>query len=199
MGHGFLFLKCRSTTKFIACCATLMLATACERVPSGAHFERIREPMPWGIFLSEQKLTFPWVPLSAAGQYRWCFENLSFTGSSAQVLLQVVSGKPFDPRKVGGTASLRITNSAGRVGYQAEGALRDTDCCDVPGRNRWVSEYFRYSSGPARDVESAYFGEPELEVKVGSFGSYCAALAISQANPNVGDTKARVVLQSGWK
>lgn len=197
--HRLLSLKCRSTVGAIACCAALMLAAGCERVPSGAHFERTRAPMPFGIFLSDQRLTFPWVPLSSTGNYRWCFANLGFSGSSAQVFLEVLSGQPFDPRNVGGAARVRITDSASRVAYQAVGPLRDTDHLDVRGRNRWVSEYFHYSSGPPRDKKSAYFGEPEFRAKIGGFGSYCVALSISQASPNVQDTQTRVVLQSGWK
>jgi hypothetical protein len=175
-------------------CAVVIVAAGCARVPSGAHFQRTG-----GFFLSAQKLALPWVPLSSVGDYRWCFGNLSFSASSAQVLLEVVGSKAFDPRNAGGSAAVTITDSSGRLEYQAEGALRDADCCDVPGRNRWVSEYFHYSSGPATDAKSAYFGSPEIRSKIGGFNSYCVALRITQASTEVTGGQARVALQSGWK
>jgi hypothetical protein len=172
-----------------------MLAGGCAKVPPGAHFER--RP-PWSI-LTDQKLTLPWVPLSSTGRYRWCFANLGFSGSRAQVLLEVAGSKPFDPRNVGGSVTVTIINSAGRVDYQAAGVLRDAECCDVPRLNRWVSEYFHYSPGPASDTKSTYFGKPEIYVGVRTFGSYCAELQISESSTEVADGQARVILQSSWK
>ena len=188
-----------SAIKAVSVWVLVVIVGGCARVPSGGHFERTRAPMPWGIALSDQKLTLPWVPLSSAGEYKWCFANLGFTGSSAQVLLEVAGSKPFDPRNAGGTATMTITNSAGQVDYQTTGTLRDTDCCDLPGLNRWVSEYFHYSAGPAIDTTAAYFGKPEIRAKVRRFGSYCVALKISKGSTEVKDGQVRIILQSGWK
>src|SRR5579863_1639644 len=59
----------------------LLTVTGCAKVPAGAKFEVTRGPLPLGFFLTDQKLTLPWIPLSSTGQYKWCFANLSFSGS----------------------------------------------------------------------------------------------------------------------
>ena len=175
----------------------LLLVAGCAKIPDEGKFEQTRGPMPLGIFLTDQKLTLPWIPLSSTGNYEWCFANLSFSGSSAQVLLEIVSGKPFDPRNVGGAVTLGIADSHGRVVYESEGRLRDSE--NMTGQHdRWVSEYFHYSSGPATDLKSAYLGNPEIRASIGSFGRYCAVLKISEVS-TVADAQARLVLQSGWK
>ena len=181
--------------------AVIMLMLAgCAKVPQGAEFEVTRGPFPQGLFfffLTDQKLTLPWVPLSTTGQYKWCFANLGFSGSRAQVLLDIVGSQRFDPRNAGGFATVRIADSKGTVIYQAKGPLQDSE--SVTGQsNRWVSEYFHYSSGPATDLRSAYMGSPELNATISSFGSYCAELEISDVS-TLPDAKARLFLQSGWK
>ena len=81
--------------------------------------------------------------------------------------------------------------------YRSEGPLHDSE--NVTGQgNRWVSEYFHYSNGPATDLKSAYMGFPELYAGVSSFGSYCTELSITGASA-LAEPKARVFLQSGWK
>jgi hypothetical protein len=153
--------------------------------------------MPLGIFLTDQKLTLPWIPLSSIGKYEWCFANLSFSGSSAQALLEIVSSKPFDPRSAGGTVALGITDSMGKIVYRSEGPLRDSENTTQLG-NRWVSEYFHYSSGPATDLRSAYWGIPDFRASISSFGRYCVVLRISKTSI-AADAQTRLVLQSGWK
>jgi hypothetical protein len=171
----------------------LLTVTGCAKVPDGAKFE-VTGLVP---LLTDQKLTLPWIPLSSTGQYKWCFANLGFSGSRAQVLLEIVNSQPFDPRNAGGIVGLSIADSKGTVVYSSVGPLRDSE--NVTGQsNRWVSEYFRYSSGPATDLRSAYNGFPELDVSISSFGSYCAELQISGAS-TLADAKARLFLQSGWK
>jgi hypothetical protein len=175
-------------------------AAGCAKVPDGAKFEVTRGPFPHGLiffFLTDQKLTLPWVPLSANGQYKWCFANLGFSGSHAQVLLEIVGTQPFDPRNAGGIVGLSIADSEGKVIYRSEGPLHDSE--NVTGQgNRWVSEYFHYSNGPATDLKSAYMGSSELYASVSSFGSYCTELSITGTSA-LADSKARVFLQSGWK
>jgi hypothetical protein len=135
--------------------------------------------------------------MSSTGQYKWCFANLGFSGSQAQVLLEIVGSQPFDPRNASGIVGLSIANSKSKMVYQTEGPLRDSDNMNVQS-NRWVSEYFHYSSAPATDIRSAYMGSPKLYAEVGSFGSYCAELRISGAS-TLADAKARLFLQSAWK
>jgi hypothetical protein len=177
--------------------AVVLLAVAgCAKVPDGSHFEVTRGQLLPGFFLTDQKLTLPWVALSATGQYKWCLANLGFYDSRAQVLLEFVGSQSFDPRNAGGIAALSIADSKGKVIYRSEGPLRDSE--NVTGQsNRWVSEYFHYSSGPATDLRSAYMGSPKLYASISSFGSYCVKLEISGAS-TLADAKARLLLQSGW-
>ena len=51
--------------------AVVLLAVAgCAKVPDGSHFEVTRGELLRGFFLTDQKLTLPWVALSATGQYK---------------------------------------------------------------------------------------------------------------------------------
>src|SRR5580658_1862654 len=110
----------------------LLTVTGCAKVPDGAKFE-VTGLVP---LLTDQKLTLPWIPLSSTGQYKWCFANLGFSGSRAQVLLEIVNSQPFDPRNAGGIVGLSIADSKGTVVYSSVGPLRDSE--NVTGQsNRW--------------------------------------------------------------
>jgi hypothetical protein len=186
-----------SCSRLLRMSVVFLVIAGCEKVPDGARFELTRGPMPLGIFLTDQKLILPWIPLSSTGRYEWCFANLGFSGSSAQVLLEIVSSKAFDPRNAGGTVTLSVADSKGNAVYQSQGELRDSE--DVTGlSNRWVSEYFHFSSGPGTDLRATYFGNPAIRASVSRFGRYCTVLKISEAS-TLPDAQARLVLQSGWK
>jgi hypothetical protein len=192
---------CQGPTRFAASLLALsfglLTISGCAKVPEGANFEVTRGPMPLGIFLTNQKLMLPWIALSSLKQSEWCFANVGFSGSSAQVLLEIDSAKPFDPRNAGGAVALNISNSKGEVVYQSRGELRDSDTPD-PLSNRWVSEYFHYSSGPSDDLRSTYFGNPEIRASIHKFGKYCVLLKVTETS-SLADAKARLVLHSGWK
>jgi len=111
--------------------------------------------------------------------------------------MEIVGGQPFDPRNAGGIAALSIVDWKGKLVYQSEGPLRDSEN-ETGHSNKWVSEYFHYSSGPATDLRSAYMGSPEIYASISSFGDYCAELKISEAS-TLPESKARLFLQSGWK
>ena len=174
-----------------------LMISGCARVPNGATFEVTHGPMPLGLLLSDQKLMLPWVPLSSSAKYEWCFANLGFSSSSAQVFLEIVNRKPFDPRNAGGAVELVLADSDGGIVYQSKGELRDSDNGNGAS-NHWVSEYFHYSSGPSTDLKSAYFGSPQLRTNISRFGRYCAAMNVA-ASGNGTEAHARLVLQSGWK
>ncbi len=171
----------------------LVLLSGCREVPRDAHFEK------QGWILSEERLELPWVAMSPS-QNRWCFARLGFTASSAQVLLEVQAQTPFDPRRIGGAAALEITNSSGQAIYHVKGLLEDP-CCEAPNskNNKWVSEYYHTTLGPAKDTNSFYQGIATLRAPIGNFGEYCASLDIFESPPSLARPKARVILQSGWK
>ena len=174
-----------------------LLLVSCDRVPEGGRFERTRAPMPLGLFLSDQRLELPWTPLSFAGKHSWCFANLSFSGSQAWVVLEVSARTPFDPRHVGGQASVEVTDSSGRVAFHASGELKDP-CCGASS-GTWASQYFHYSKSPDRDSKVFYEREPGMKAKIGSFGEYCVALNVSAPPTTTESANARVVMISGWK
>jgi hypothetical protein len=72
----------------------------------------------------------------------------------------------------------------GKIVYRSEGPLRDSENTTRLG-NRWVSEYFHYSSGPATDLRSAYWGNPDIRASIGSFGRYCVVLKISETSKSI--------------
>jgi len=171
----------------------LFLLTGCREVPRGAHFEKK------GWLLSEEKLELPWVAMSP-GQNKWCFARLGFTASSAQVLLEVQAQTPFDPRRIGGIAALEITNASGQAMYHVKGPLEDPCCESQPSKNdKWISEYYDTTMGPATDTSSFYQDIATLTAPIGNFGEYCASLNISESPASLVRPRARVILQSTWK
>src|SRR5258708_192591 len=153
-------------------CAVFL--AACARVPDGAEFHQD------GFILTDEKLELPLVDFSAPVN-KWCFSNLRFTGSEAQVLLEISAQAPFDPRTPGGAASLEIRDSSGNVVFQVGGQLREP-CCDrsVGQGNRWESTYYGTSYGPKEDTKTAFFAMPALKANIGHYGEYCVTLKFGE-------------------
>jgi hypothetical protein len=179
--------------RVLAYLLVLFFLSGCREVPRGASFEKK------GWILTDEKLELPWVAMSP-GKHKWCFARLGFTASSPQVLLEVRAEAPFDPRRVGGIASLDITNPSGQSIYRVEGPLEDPCCQAANDKNdTWVSEYYHTSYGPPKDTETFYQDSARLHATIGNLGEYCVSLDVSSPPPTVVRPKARVVLQSGWK
>jgi hypothetical protein len=190
----------RSVMRQLLAVPVLLLLASCSRVPEGSNFARERAPMPWGLVLSDQRFELPWVSLSSAGEHRWCFSNLDFSGSSAIVGLEVSAVAPFDPRRVGGRASVKIANSASDVVFDVIGPLQDP-CCESRqgGGNVWASQYYHHAQAPARDVRVLYYPEPDLRTDIAGLGEYCLTMNVVAPARSLESGRARVIMSSGWK